>query len=389
MDVPAVRAALAELGLDAWLLFDFRGQNAIARELVGVGGGRKATRRWFVLIRRDAEPSVLESALEQGVVPPLPGSRAAYRGWRELEAWLRGALAGCARVAMEYSPAAAVPYVGRVDAGTVELVRSCGVEVVSSGDLVQLFEARWTPAQAALHETAAAGVLAAKDELFDHVRARLGSITETQALAFLGERLAARGLVSEHPSVVAVNDHAASPHFDTGPADDRTIGAGDVLLVDTWAKVGDEPDAVYADVTWMAYGGDEPPARLTQVWDAVRDARDAAVAFALEATAAGRPVHGYEVDRAGRAVIEERGFGDRFVHRLGHSLGREVHGNGVNMDDLETRDERLLVPGLGFTVEPGVYLPGELGVRSEVNVVVGEGGARVTTEPQRQLILLR
>ena len=388
MDVREVQEALGELDLDAWLLYDFRGQNAIARRLVGIDDARKTTRRWFLLVRREGEPGVLESALEQGVVPPLEGSRSVYRGWRELEAWLDDALAGCSRVAMEYSPGAAVPYVGRVDAGTVELVRGRGVEVVSSGDLVQRFEARWTPAQVELHERAATAVVTAKDELFEHVRARLGAITETEALAFLTGRLAAHGLVSEHMSVVAVNDHAASPHFDTGPGDDRTIGVGDVLLVDTWGKVAGEPDAVYGDVTWMAYGGSEPPARLVGAWEAVRDARDAAVAFVTAAVAEGTPVHGFEVDRAGRRVIDERGLGELFVHRLGHSLGREVHGNGVNMDDLETRDERLLAPGLGFTIEPGVYFPGEFGVRSEVNVVIGESAARVTTEAQRALVLL-
>jgi Xaa-Pro aminopeptidase len=290
---------------------------------------------------------------------------------------------------MEVSPLAAVPVVGRVDWGTVELVRSLGPEVVSSADLVQLFEARWTPAQVALHERAAVGVLAAKDALFAWLRERLGAVTESQAQRFLLDRLAAAGLETRHPPCVAVDDHAADPHFEPAAgAGDRTVAAGSLVLVDVWGKVAREPEAVYADVTWMAWAGPEPPARVAEVWDVVRGARDAAIREVEEAVAARRPLHGYEVDRAARGVVEAAGYGERFVHRAGHSLGTEVHGNGVNMDDLETRDERLVLPGLGFTIEPGVYLPGEIGVRSEVNVLVEPGAARVTTAPQRDLVLL-
>ena len=388
LDVRSAQEALREAGLDAWLLADFRGQNAIAAGLAGLDPERKATRRWFWLVPAEGEPTAIVSAVEERVLP-APGRRVVYRGWRELEAALAEALAGRRRVAMEVSPRAAVPTVSRVDWGTVELVRSLGVEVVSSGDLLQLFEARWTAAQVALHERAAVGVLAAKDALFAWLGERLGAVTESQAQRHLLDRLAAAGLETRHPPCVAVDAHAADPHFEPAPGpDDRVVGPGSLVLVDVWGKVAGEPAAVYADVTWMAWAGDAPPARVTEVWEVVREARDAAVALLREAAAAGRPLHGHEVDRAARAVVERAGFGERFVHRTGHSLGTEVHGNGVNLDDLETRDERLLLPGLAVTVEPGIYLPGDFGVRTEVDVLVEPDGARVTTAAQRQLVLL-
>ena len=388
LDVADAQAALREEGLDGWLLYDFRGQNEIAAGLAGLDAGRKATRRWFWLVPAEGEPTALVSSVEQHVLE-VPGERIVYRGWRELEAALADLLLGRRRVAMEVSPGAAVPVVSRVDWGTVELVRSLGAEVVSSANLVQLFDARWTPAQVALHERAAEGVLRAKDELFRWLGDVLGRPTESEAQEYLLARLTAAGLETRYPPCVAVDDHAADPHFETsaGP-DDRTIGVGSLVLVDVWGKVVGEADAVYGDVTWMAWAGPDPPALIVEIWQVVSAARDAAVAAVEDAISAGRPLHGFEVDRAARHVIEAAGYGDAVLHRTGHSLGTEVHGNGVNMDDLETRDERLVVPGLGFTIEPGIYLPGEFGMRSEINMVVEPGRARVTTDPQRKLVLL-
>jgi Xaa-Pro dipeptidase len=391
IDLDAARAALAELDVDAWLLYDFRGQNAIARTLAGIPPERMTTRRWFWLLPRAGEPVAVVSALEPSALD-VPGRRVVYRGWRELEDGLRDALSGLRSVAMEVSPLAAVPYVARVDWGTVELVRSLGVDVVSSGDLVQLFEARLTSAQKALHDAAVNGVLATKDAAFALVRDRLAAgarITESELQAFVVRRLGESGLEADHPPIVAVDDHAARPHFETaaGP-DDRPIAPRTTLLLDLWAKLTGERDAIYADVTWMGYCGGQPPDRLVQAWEAVRDARDAAIAFAADNASAGRRVHGYEVDRAARSVLERRGLAEHSLTRIGHSLGSEVHGNGVNIDDLETRDERVLVPGLLFTVEPGLYFAGELGVRTEVNVFVGDDGIEVTTDVQRELVLL-
>jgi Xaa-Pro dipeptidase len=391
IDVAAVQAALAEHGLDGWLLYDFRGQNAIARTLAGIRPERLTTRRWFWLVPRHGEPIAFVSALETSVLE-VPGRRVVYRGWRDLEAGLRAALAGLRRVAMEVSPLAAVPYVGRVDWGTVELVRSLGVDVVSSGDLVQLFEARLTPAQKDLHDAAAKVVLDVKDAAFAIVRDRLASgvsLTESELLAFITRGLRDGGLEADHASIVAVDAHAAQPHFETSAgADDGVIAPGSVLLLDIWGKLAGDPDAVYADVTWMGFCGVDLPEPLQRGWAAVRDARDAAIAFVVDAVSAGRRPHGYEVDRAARSVLQGRGLADRTVTRIGHSLGTEVHGNGVNIDDLETRDERLLVPGLLFTVEPGLYFDGEFGVRTEVDVFVGEDSVEVTTDAQQDLVLL-
>jgi Xaa-Pro dipeptidase len=391
IEVAAVRAALAERDIDAWLLYDFRGQNAIARVLAGVPAERMTTRRWFWLVPQSGEPVAFVSALEPSALA-VPGARVVYRGWRELEAALGDALSGLRRVAMEVSPLAAVPYVARVDWGTVELVRSFGVDVVSSADLVQLFEARLTPAQKAKHDSAVEGVLAAKDAAFELVRERLATgigITESELQAFVVLRLREGGLEADHPPIVAVDEHAASPHFETATgAGDRPIAPGTTLLLDLWGKLAGEADAVYADVTWMAHCGQNPPEPLLRAWEAVRDARDAAIAFAAARAPAGGRVHGYEVDRAARAVLEQRGFGGHSLTRIGHSLGTEVHGNGVNIDDLETRDERLLVPGLLFTVEPGLYFDGDFGVRTEVNVFVTDDGIEVTTDAQRELVLL-
>jgi Xaa-Pro aminopeptidase len=314
-----------------------------------------------------------------------------YRSWKDLDGLLRESLSQMKRVAMEYSPEAAIPYVSRVDAGTVELVRRAGPEVVSSADLVQFFEARWTKEQKALHDRAARDTLLAKDEGFALIRERLATgtrVTESEVQALIQDRFTSRGLKTDHPCIVAVNDHASDPHFETGPGpEDRPIQKGDLVLIDLWAKVADDPEAVYYDATWMAYCGVDVPSRMREVWEAVKGARDEAIAFVQSSVAAGRRIRGCDVDDASRGFIEARGFGKYFLHRTGHSIGYEVHGNGVNIDNLETKDQRLIVPGVCFSIEPGVYLP-EFGVRSEIDMFVSEGGAEVTGDIQRELLLL-
>lgn len=391
MDVPAIQKALAEQDLDGWLLYDFRGSNPIARSVIGFDETQIGTRRWFYLVPRRGEPLAIVHVIEPRALAGAPGGAAVYRSWRELEALLRRHLGGMRRVAMEYSPGAAIPYVGRVDAGTVEMVRAAGPEVVSSADLVQFFEARWTPEQKALHDRAALGCHAAADAAFALVRERLAGgrrVTESEVQALISARFAEAGLFADHPCIVAVNEHASDPHFETsaGP-DDREIRRGDLLLIDFWAKVAGDPRAVYYDATWMAYCGQDVPPRMREVWEVVRGARDAAIAFVTDSVAAGRPLHGYQVDDVARTHIAERGYGDYFVHRTGHSIGYLVHGNGANIDNLETRDQRPLVPGLCFSIEPGVYLP-EFGVRSEVDMFVGDQAAEVTGRIQRELLLL-
>ena len=391
MDVSAIQAALREQRIDGWLLYDFRGSNPIARAVIGFDESQIGTRRWFYLIPDEGEPVAIMHVIEPKALAGAPGRQVLYRSWKELEALLRQHLQGLPRVAMEYSPGAAIPYVGRVDAGTVEMVSAAGVEVVSSADLVQIFESRWTPEQKGLHDRAARDTLTAKDEAFALIRERLASgvpVKESEVQAFIGARFDARGLIADHPCIVAVNDHASDPHFETAPGEkDREIRHGDLVLIDLWAKVANDPRAVYYDATWMGYCGPDVPARMREVWEAVKGARDAAVAFVTDSVADGRTIHGYEVDDVSRGFIEKRGFGPYFLHRTGHSIGYQVHGNGVNIDNLETRDQRKIIPGVCFSIEPGVYLP-EFGVRSEIDMYVGQGRAEVTGGIQRELLLL-
>jgi Xaa-Pro dipeptidase len=393
IDIGAIQRVLGEQGLDGWLLYDLRGSNPIARAVIGFDERQIGTRRWFYFIPREGEPVAILHVIEPNALAGAPGLKVLYRSWRELESTLKTHLAGKKRVAMEYSPGAAIPLVSRVDAGTIEMVRAAGPEVCSSADLVQVFEARWTPEQKALHDHAATGCTRAKDEAFALIKERLAggpsmTIRESEVQAFISARFEAFGLYTNHPCIVAVNDHASDPHFETaaGP-NDREIRKGDVVLIDFWAKVAGDPRAVYYDATWMGFCGKEPPARLREVWEVVRSGRDAAIAFVKDSVAAGRTIHGYEVDDVCRDVIEARGYGSFFLHRTGHSIGYEVHGNGVNIDNLETRDQRRIIPGVCFSIEPGVYLP-EFGVRSEIDMYVGDRTAEVTGDIQRELLLL-
>jgi Xaa-Pro aminopeptidase len=391
MDLIGIQGALAKSGIDGWLLYDFRGSNPIARSVIGFDESQIGTRRWFYLIPAKGEPLAILHVIEPNATKGAPGKTVLYRSWKELEALLRQHLGAMSRVAMEYSPGGAIPYVSRVDAGTIEMVRAAGPEVVSSADLVQLFEAVWTKEQKDLHDRAARGCLAAKDAAFALIRERLDSgtsVTESEVQALIGRRFAEDGLYSNHPCIVAVNDHASDPHFETasGP-NDRQVAKGDLVLIDFWAKVANDARAVYYDATWMAFCGKNVPPKMREVWEAVRGARDAAVEFVTRSIAAGATIRGAEVDDVSRAFIEDRGYGPYFLHRTGHSIGYEVHGNGVNIDNLETRDSRTLVPGVCFSIEPGVYLP-EFGVRSEIDMYVGEGYAEVTGDIQRELLLL-
>src|SRR5262245_20967267 len=376
MDVKAIQKALAERQIDGWLLYDFRGSNPIARAVIGFDESQIGTRRWFYLVPREGEPVAILHVIEPNALRGAPGRSLLYRSWRELEDALRAHLKGMKRVAMEYSPGAAIPYVARVDGGTVEMVRAAGPEVVTSADLVQYFEARWTPDQKGLHDRAAKGCLAAKDAGFALIRERLASgtrVTESEVQALISRKFEEAELFSDHPCIVAVNDHASDPHFETGPGpQDREIKKGDLVLIDFWAKVANDPRAVYYDATWMGYCGQDVPAKMREVWETVKGGRDAAIAFVKSSVQSGKTIQGAEVDDVARDYIEERGYGQYFLHRTGHSIGYLVHGNGVNIDNLETRDQRTIIPGVCFSIEPGVYLP-EFGVRSEIDMYVGEG----------------
>ena len=381
-----MQRAVGSEGLDAWLFCDFRGSDPIGRRILEVGDGL-ATRRWFYCVPAVGVPRALASAVEPGVLDQLPGERRVYRTWQELHAGVRALLAGCRRVAMQYSPNNDIPYVARVDAGTVELVRQCGVEVVSSADLVQHFEAVWNGAQYASHCRAARQVRETVDAAFAEIarcRRAATACDEARIQRFILEQFAARGLVTHDPPIVAVGAHSADPHYQPPAAGSAAIGAGDFVLIDLWAK---EPAGMYADITWTGFVGAVVPERYTAVFDIVRAARDAGVDAARAARRGQRTVHGCDIDAAVREVIIAAGFGDRFVHRTGHSIGVDVHGNGANIDGFETPDTRRLLAGTCFSIEPGIYLPGEFGVRSELNVFVDEADVTVTGEPVQRAVV--
>ncbi len=360
-----IQAALHEEGLDGWLLYEFRGLNPIALDVTGVPLSRSGSRRWACFIPRQGEPRWLVHAIEQSGWADLAPQALAYVSWAEWREGLRAILGSAQRVAMEVSPGAAIPYIGRVDAGTVELVRSLGVEVFSSADLVQVAQAVWTAEQLASHRHACRELLAVKDATFDHIRQGLAAgapRSELNVLDFMAQEFERRGLAG-YGAIVAVNGHAANPHYFPRPETDTPIRRGDLVLIDLWARQPHD-DAIYGDITWVAYAGEAVPQRIQSVFEVVRDARDAAVAFMRQRLQDGATVYGYEVDDVAREVIARAGFGRHFIHRTGHSIGTTGHGNGVNLDNLETQDRRRLIPGVGFSVEPGIYLPEEnFGIR--------------------------
>ncbi|HEX2722951.1 MAG TPA: Xaa-Pro peptidase family protein [Gemmatimonadaceae bacterium] len=387
-DLPPLQSALRDAGLDGWLLFDFHGLNPVALGLLGTGG--MATRRIFVWIPRDGEPVAITHAIEQGAWKDWPAEwgKTVYSGWRQLEEQLRSVVAG-KRVAMEYSPGDAVPYLDRIPAGVVEMVRNAGATVVTSADLVSRFYAVWTPEHLASHRRAAEIVArvgrAAMEQAGDAARNN-SPLTEHRLQQWILGQFKQAGLTTDHGPIVAIGPNAADPHYEPPTEGSATIDKGDILLIDLWAK---EEGGVFADQTWMGSVG-EPSARNIQIWEAVRDARDAAIALLRERTESAAPVSGGEVDDAARHVITSRGFGESFLHRTGHSIdSRDLHGSGPHIDNLETRDERLLIPGVGFSIEPGIYLAGEVGMRSEVNGWMGDGEIIVTPRDyQRDLIIV-
>ncbi|MCS7222315.1 MAG: Xaa-Pro peptidase family protein [Anaerolineae bacterium] len=388
LDLGRVQSLLTEAGLGGWLLFDFHGMNPIARRVVGLPAQGVFSRRWAYWIPPRGEPAWIIPRLEAGhFQAPLPGRILTYVSWQDWLDRLRSLLHGVGQVAMEYSPQGAIPYVSRVDAGTIEMVRGLGVEVVSSADLVQAVEACWTAEQLAGHRRSAAALLAIKDMAFQHIAQALGKgqmVCEHEVQQFILQQCADRGLIGAG-AIVAVNAHSSNPHYFPSPDRPTPVRSGDWVLIDLWAKE-ERPDAVYADITWVAYAGVEPPKLHQDIFDIVRAARDAAVRFVQQGIRAGRPVYGYEVDDVARGIITYANYGEYFIHRTGHSIGVEAHGNGVNIDNLETQDRRRLIPGVGFSIEPGIYLP-EFGVRLEIDMYVGERDAEVTTLPLQDEIV--
>jgi Xaa-Pro dipeptidase len=380
---------LKESGVDGWLLYDFKGSNPLARRILDLDGRKPFSRRFFYLVPTEGTPIKLVHSIESGALDHLPGEKQVYLRWKELEDGVGALVKGRSKVAMEYSPRNSNPYISRVDAGTVELVRSFGTEVVPSGDLVGRFESVWDDEQWAMHQNAARVCRAAYDVAFNLIAERVkrdGSLMETDVQEAILAHFAENGLTTDGPPIVGVGPHSGDPHYETTPETDAPIKEGDFVLVDLWAKVN-QPRAVYADYTRVGFVGKTVPAKYEDLFHVVVEARDAGIALVKEAFGTGRALRGQEVDDAVRAVIETAGYGPYFNHRTGHNIGQDDHGNGAHLDNLETRDDRQIIRRTCFSIEPGIYLP-EFGVRTEVDLFIdAEGNVHVTGgEPQTRVL---
>ncbi len=388
-DIKAIQSELRAAGLDGWLFYDFHHRDPIAYRVLGLSVEGMATRRWYYLVPARGTPRKLVHRIESGALDSLPGQKLVYAGQHELRRNLPRLLGRAKKLAMQYSPRNAIPYVSMVDAGTVELVRSLGRKVISSADLVQKFEACWTAEQLQSHLDAGRIVDRITREAFALAARRVRNstaLTEYDLQQWILREFRAHSIVADDAPIVAVGSHSGDPHYEPKPGSSAPIRKGDLLLLDIWGKLR-APGSVYYDITWMGFLGARVPEKYARIFAIVREARDRAVAFVRDAVAAGREIRGWQVDRVAREVIRKAGYARYFVHRTGHNIGQEVHGNGANMDGLETQDVRRIIPRTCFSIEPGIYLP-EFGVRSEVNVYVEEGRARVTGAVQTEILPL-
>ena len=388
MNLAAIQSALRERNIDAWLFYDHHHRDPIAYRLLGLPANLMVTRRWYYIIPAHGEPTKLVHKIEAGHLDTLPGKKLQYSAWQELFEQLKGMLAAFRDVAMQYSPNNLVFYVSLVDGGTLEMIRGLGKNVVSSGDLVAQFEATWTDDQIKTHFAARDAVDAITAEAFKEIgrRVRNGGTNEFQIQQWFMEAFKRENLVTEDPPIVAVNANSGNPHYEPNAQRSAPIREGDFVLLDVWAKKN-TPEAVYYDITWTGFVGRAPSDRMRDIFTIVSGGRDAGIKTVQDAIASGRALAGWEVDRATREYIRKAGYGDYFIHRTGHSIGTDIHANGANMDDLETHDERRILPNSCFSIEPGIYLP-EFGVRSEVNVLVRSGSAEVTGKIQREIVTI-
>jgi Xaa-Pro aminopeptidase len=390
MNLPAIQQALRERKFDGWLLCDFHNRDHLAYRILGLDLTKMTTRRWFYFIPAKGEPRKLVHSVEPRKLDSLPGKKEVFLPWTQLHSSLKKMLGAPKKIAMQYSPKNHIPAVSMVDAGIIELVKSFGHKVVSSADLVQLFEATISEEGYRSHKEAGVLVDEVRAEAFEEIRKAIQSgtlVTEYELQQFIVRRFKERGLVAVDPPIVGTNEHPADPHFESTPDNARPFKHGDTVLIDLWAKLN-TPGAIYYDITWVGYIGNEPSKKYQEIFDTVKAARNAAIALVKDRFAKGKKCYGWEVDDACRAVVKKAGYGKFFVHRTGHSIGEEVHGNGVNIDNLETKDERQLMPGCCFSIEPGIYLPHEsMAARTEINMFVRHDGVpEVTGEMQEEII---
>ena len=385
---------MKQQGFDGWLFYDFRGSDILAPRILNttrLGGSR----RWFYYVPASGEPVKVVHAIEPGQLDSLPGRKLIYREWQLLRDQVGKAIfgdkaKGSARIVMQYSPNNDIPYISRVDAGTIEMVRSTGVKIESSADLVQQFEAVWTPEQLAMHTEAAMKMQKVILETFAEIKRRINEnipTTENDVQQFMMKRYGEEGL-NPSPMIVAVNANAASPHYFPRQGQGAPIKRGDLVLIDTVTKVANKQRAPAADLTWVGYVGETVPEEYTKIWNIVYDAQQSALKAVRDAFKAGRPITGAQVDDVSRGVIRKAGYADQFLHRTGHSIGEEGHGNGANIDNLETRDSRRIISGTAFSIEPGIYLDGKFGIRSEIDVYINGSEAIVTAPHQTEIIAI-
>jgi Xaa-Pro aminopeptidase len=391
MDLEAIQQALSGSGFDGWLFYDFRHRDAMAYRILGLDSGGVTTRRWFYFVPAHGEPVKILHRVEPRKLDGLPGREELYMAWTELHAKLKAVLQGHRKVAMQYSPMGDIPYVSVVDAGTVELVRSMGPDVVSSAELVQQFEAVVGDAGYRSHREAGASVQKIKDEAFQLMSdalLRSRQITEYDVREFILSRFAEEGLTSDGEiPIVGFNEHPADPHFEPTRENTHTLHHGDTILIDLWARL-EKPGSIFYDITWCGFAGEAPPDLYLEIFGAVCRARDAALELVRQRCSAGHTCTGREVDDAARRVVSDAGYGESFLHRTGHNIGTDVHGTGVNMDNLETKDDRRLVPGICFSIEPGIYLAGRMAARSEIDVFITTNGEVDVFGPIQQRLIL-
>ncbi|MFO0952398.1 MAG: Xaa-Pro peptidase family protein [Isosphaeraceae bacterium] len=389
-DIDAIQKALKQFNLDGWLMAEFRGSNVLARRVLGLDDKAFTSRRLFYCVPAEGPPRKLVHRIEPAVLDGLPGEKRIYLRWQELESGIESLVSGMKRVAMEYSPRNGNPYIGKVDAGTVEIVKSLGIEVVPSGDLIQTFEAVWDDDQWKMHREAEAVTTSAYDMAWGLIAEKTrngGTTSECEIRDAILAHFRKHGAFTDHGPNVSVGAHSGDCHYEPDASHDTPIRQGDFVLIDLWCKM-EKPRSVYSDLTRVGFVGETVPSKYAEIFAIVANARDAAIARVREAFAAGRPIHGWEVDDAARQVIEAAGHGPAYVHRTGHSIGQEVHVNGANMDNLETRDDRLILPRTCFSVEPGIYGP-EFGIRSEVDVYIGaDHSVNVTGGLQTEVVAI-
>lgn len=381
-----IQTILNQMGLDAWLFYDFRASNDLALDILGISKDSHLTRRFYYLVPKEGEPVKIVNGIEAGHLDHLPGKKFTYSSHSSLSTHISNTLKNYKKIAMEYSPKNAIPYVSKVDAGTIEQIKSYGVEIVSSGDLISMFNAVWTNEQFEENKPVANALTEIVHMSFNFIKEKISSgkeLNEYDVQKFILSEFEKRGYITDHAPIVGVNENSANPHYSPTEKINKPIKENDFILIDLWAKVN-KAEGVWADITWVGFAGKTVPEKYIKIFNIVAEARDEAFNFISSRFKEGKEIHGYEVDGVSRNIIKEAGYADYFIHRTGHSITTDLHGSGAHLDNFETKDERLILPSTSFSIEPGIYLRGDFGVRSEIDVYVTPDNEVIATGGERQ-----